>query len=79
MCALALTTSRDLSTPRAARLSISSNRTARSMTTPLPMTGVHGRGEDSARQQVQGVLLGRPSRSMTTVWPALLPPLNLTT
>ena len=42
----------------AARLeaSISSNSTSRSMTTPLPMTGVTPGREDAAGQQVQGVL-----------------------
>ena len=56
-CALALTSSREVSTPRASSASISANSTPRSMTTPLPMTGVHARRQDAGRQQVQGVLL----------------------
>ena len=74
-CALALTSSREVSTPRASRSSISVNSTARSMTTPLPMTGVQ-----------PGVRIPEGSRCrayfsspMTIVWPALLPPLYLTT
>src|SRR5437762_54797 len=39
-CALAETTRRERSTPRAVRPSISRNRAAGSTTTPLPMTGV---------------------------------------
>ena len=40
MCALALTLSSEVSTPRASSPSISWNNTSRSMTTPFPMIGV---------------------------------------
>ncbi len=55
--ALALTTSRDVSIPRASSASISWKSTARSMTTPLPMTGVQPGLRMPLGQQVQGVLL----------------------
>ena len=75
MCAFADTSSREQSTPRAVRPSISSNSTARSMTAPLPITGVHPgvRMPDGSRCNAYR------SSPTTTVWPALLPPLNLTT
>ena len=79
MWALALTSSREVSTPRASRPSSSSKRTARSTTTPLPMTGVQVgvRMPDGSRCSAYFSRL--PSFSMTMVWPALLPPLNFTT
>ena len=40
-CAFALTTSLEVSRPRDSSPSISWNSTARSTTTPLPITGVH--------------------------------------
>ncbi len=74
-CAAALTTSRDVSTPRALSPSISSNSTPRSTTTPLPMIGVQPgvRMPDGRRCNAYF------SDPTTIVWPALLPPLNLTT
>ena len=70
-----LTTSRDVSTPRASSPSISSKSTPRSITTPLPMTGVQPgvRMPDGSRCSAYF------SPSMTIVCPALLPPLNFTT
>jgi hypothetical protein len=72
---LADTNSFDVSTPRASSPSISSNSTDRSITTPLPITGVQ-----------PGVRMPDGSRCSayfwsftTTVCPALLPPLYLTT
>ena len=63
MCALALTRRRDVSTPRASRPSISSNSTARSMTTPLPITGVHVGVRMPEGSRVELVLLARrPAR-----------------
>src|SRR5690606_15384252 len=74
-CALALTFSFETSTPRADSASSSWKSTSRSTTTPFPMTGV-----------TPGVRMPEGSRCSayfssptTTVWPALLPPLNLTT
>ncbi len=74
-CALALTIRRDVSTPRALSPSSSSKSTARSITTPLPITGI-----------TPGVRIPLGSRwsayfsvPITTVCPALLPPLNFTT
>src|SRR3954451_16031170 len=75
MCALADTTSRDVSTPRASSPSISSNSTARSTTTPLPMTGVTVGVSTPAGSRCRAYF----SSPMTMVWPALLPPLYLTT
>jgi hypothetical protein len=73
--ALALTSRRDTSTPRAMRASSSSNSTSMSMTTPLEMTGMTPslRMPDGSRWRAYF------SPSMTTVWPALFPPLNFTT
>ncbi len=74
-CALADTSSLEQSTPRAVRSSISPKRTPGSTTTPLPITGTQ-----------PGVRIPEGSRCRayfspptTTVCPALLPPLNLTT
>ena len=57
MWAFALTSSLQVSTPRASRPSSSSKRTARSTTTPLPMTGVQVGVRMPDGQQVQRVLL----------------------
>ena len=74
-CAFALISRRETSTPRAFSASSSSNSTSMSMTTPLAMTGVTPgvRMPDGSRCSAYF------SSPMTTVWPALLPPLNLTT
>ncbi len=74
-CALALTTSRETSTPRALSASSSSNSTSMSMTTPLAMTGT----TPSVRMPLGSRCSAYFSSPTTTVWPALLPPLNLTT
>src|SRR4051812_602921 len=74
-CAFADTTSRDVSTPRASSPSISLKRTARSTTTPLPMTGVTDGVSTPAGSRWRAYF----SSPMTMVWPALLPPLYLTT
>jgi len=73
--ALALTTSLEVSMPRALRSSISWNSTDRSMTTPLPMTGV----QPGVRMPLGSRWRAYFSPSITMVWPALLPPLNFTT
>ncbi len=75
MCAFAEIRSFDTSTPRADSAVSSSNSTSRSMTTPLPMTGVTPwvRMPDGSRCSAYFSL------PTTTVWPALLPPLNFTT
>ena len=73
--ALALTTRREVSTPRASSPSISWNSTPRSMTTPLPMTGV----QPGLRMPLGSRCRAYFSPSTTMVWPALLPPLNFTT
>ncbi len=73
--ALALTTSFDVSTPRACKASSSSKRTLRSTTTPLPITGV----TPGVRMPLGSRCSAYFSDPITTVWPALLPPLNLTT
>jgi hypothetical protein len=74
-CAFAEMRSFDVSTPRVSRPSISSKSTSMSTTTPFEMTGV-----------TPGVRMPEGSRCRayfssptTTVCPALLPPLNLTT
>jgi len=77
--ALALTTSLEVSTPRASRPSISWNSTARSMTTPLPITGVHVGVRMPEGRRWSANFSRLPSFSMTMVCPALLPPLNFTT
>ncbi len=73
--ALVLTRRPAVLTPRAWRASISPNSTGRSMTTPLPIT---------AEQPGVRIPLGNRCRAyfwspITTVCPALLPPLNFTT
>ena len=75
MCALALTLRRDTSTPREISASSSSKSTSISTTTPLAMIGVtpEVRMPDGSRCSAYF------SVPMTTVWPALFPPLNLTT
>ena len=79
-CALAETTRREVSTPRACSASSSSNSTSRSMTTPLPMTGVTPGVRMPEGSRCSAYFSRVPSSpSMTTVWPALLPPLNFTT
>ena len=79
-CALALTSSREVSTPRASSPSISSKRTPRSTTTPLPMTGVQVGVRMPEGSRCSAYFSRLPSScSMTMVWPALLPPLNFTT
>jgi len=70
MCAFELTTSRDRSTPRALRLSISLNSTSRSTTTPLPITGTPGFSTPDGSRCIANFC-----PLTTTVWPALLPPL----
>ncbi len=78
--ALADTTSREVSTPRASSPSISWKSTSRSTTTPLPMTGVTVGVRMPDGSRCSAYFSRVPSSpSMTTVWPALLPPLNLTT
>ena len=74
-CAADETTSALVSTPRASSASISSNSTSMSTTTPLPITGTTPgeRMPDGSRCRAYF------SPSMTTVCPALFPPLNFTT
>ena len=64
-----------MSTPRASSASISSNSTSMSMTTPLPITGTTP-GERIPDGSRCSAYFSPPT---TTVWPALLPPLNFTT
>ena len=72
-CAFALTTRAARCRRRAPRARRSrSNSTPRSTTTPLPITGVHA-GREDARRAAGAARTSR--RPMTTVWPALLPPL----
>jgi hypothetical protein len=79
-CALALTTSLEVSTPRASSPSSSRKSTSRSTTTPLPMTGVQVGVRMPEGSRCRAYFSRVPSGcSMTTVWPALLPPLNFTT
>jgi len=73
--AVADTRRAEVSTPLASRASISEMRTPRSMTTPLPMTGVQPGVRMPEGRRWRAYL----SPSMTTVCPALLPPLYLTT
>src|SRR3954466_6628420 len=68
-------TTREQSTPRAVRASISSNSTPRSTTTPLPITGT----QPGVRMPEGNRCSAYFSPSITMVCPALLPPLNLTT
>ena len=65
----------EASLPREATSAISEKRTSRSTTTPLPMTGVTPGVSTPAGRRWRA----KASPSMTTVCPALLPPLNLTT
>ena len=69
-CALLEIVSRLVSTPRALRPSISPRRTAASMTTPLPRTGV----TPGVRMPAGSRWSANFSPSMTIVWPALFPP-----
>ncbi len=75
MCALAETSSREQSTPRLAIASSSANSTVRSITTPLPITGTTP-GDRIPEGSRCSAYFSPPT---TTVCPALLPPLNLTT
>ncbi len=70
MWASALTTSREVSTPRAFRPSISAKSTSRSTTTPLPITGTH----EGDRMPLGNRCRANFASPMTTVCPALLPP-----
>ena len=74
-CALPDTSRREASTPRAVIASSSRNSTSRSTTTPLPITGVTPgvRMPDGSRCSAYF------SPPITTVCPALFPPLNFTT
>ena len=49
------------------------------MTTPLPITGTQFGLRMPEGSRCRAYFSRLPSFSMTTVWPALLPPLNLTT
>jgi len=73
--ALALMRSRETSTPRAERFASSWKSTSRSTTTPFPMMGV----TPGVRMPLGRRWRAYFSSPTTTVWPALLPPLNLTT
>src|SRR5699024_5993834 len=75
MCALALMRRRVVSTPRDSSIPISSNSASRFTTTPLPITGTTC-GE---RMPAGRSLSSNFSPPTTTVWPAVLPPLGLTT
>ena len=69
--ALALTSSREASTPRASSASISLEEHLGSMTTPLPMTGVHVGVRMPDGQQVQRVLLAADDDGVAGVVAAL--------
>jgi hypothetical protein len=75
MCAFALTRSFETSTPRVSSASSSSKSTSMSTTTPLAMTGV----TPGVRMPDGNRCRAYFSSPTTTVWPALLPPLNFTT
>lgn len=75
MWALALMRRRVVSTPRELSVAISSKSASRLITTPLPITGVTW-GE---RIPAGRSLSSNFSPWTTTVCPALLPPLGLTT
>jgi hypothetical protein len=80
MWAFALMTRREVSMPRTSRSSISWNSTSRSTTTPLPMTGTTFGERMPEGSRCSAYFSRVPSApSMTTVCPALLPPLNFTT
>ena len=68
-----------MSTPRASSPSISWNSTLRSTTTPLPITGVHPGVRMPLGSRCRAYFCWVSPDPMTTVWPALLPPLNFTT
>ncbi len=74
-CALALTTSRETSTPRAARASSSRKSASGETTTPLPITAV----QPGARMPLGRRWVANFSPSTTIVCPALWPPLVRTT
>ncbi len=78
-CALAETFSSEVSTPRFSRPSISSKRTPRSTTTPFPITGVQPGVRMPLGSRCRAYFCWVSPWPMTTVWPALLPPLNFTT
>ena len=73
--AFAETRSREVSAPRASRPSISSKRAWGLTTTPLPITGT----ALGLRMPAGRSLSSNLSPPTTTVCPALLPPLGLTT
>ena len=75
MWALALMRRLEASLPREVISAISSKRTSKSTTTPLPMMGVTPGVSTPAGRRWKANF----SPSMTTVCPALLPPLNFTT
>jgi len=67
--------SRDASAPRASSPSISSKSASRLITTPLPRIGTAFSESTPAGRSLSSYF----SPPTTTVWPALLPPLGLTT
>ena len=69
------TTSFSVEVPRASSPSISVKSTPRSTTTPLPITGTTAGVRIPAGSRCSAYF----SPPTTMVWPALLPPLNLTT
>ncbi len=78
-CAFALTTRREMSTPRSTNPSSSWKSTSGSMTTPLPITGVTPGVRMPLGNRCSAYFCGPSAVGITTVWPALLPPLNFTT
>ncbi|MNW59944.1 hypothetical protein D3C74_378990 [compost metagenome] len=74
-CALPDTRRRETSTPREIRSSSSWKSTSMSTTTPFAMTGVTPGDRMPEGSRCRAYF----SSPMTTVCPALLPPLNLTT
>ena len=75
MWALPEMRSLEVSAPRASRPSISSKRASRLTTQPLPIIGVAFSDSTPAGRSLSSYF----SPPTTTVWPALLPPLGLTT
>ena len=78
-CAEPLTTSFEVSTPRASSPSISLEQHAEVDDDAVADDRHAARREDAGGQQVQRVLLAGLPEPMTMVCPALLPPLNFTT